>query len=163
MSTMGALGCSPFKTLGSLLRHRKAESVNVRRLMPIRGTNIAHSQRDATIRPAPGASFVHALVRFILHHPFSLFVSLCAVAGLVGLFSVLRTGFREIVMHRFRLLPILFLTIALAACGGDEDQGSGAPEKVIGAFNSAPVEFQYDLDSIDSPLSRRYHTGNYRG
>lgn len=49
------------------------------------------------------------------------------------------------------LPPIIFLTIALAACGGDEGEGSGAPEKVIGAFNSAPAEFQYDLDSIDSP------------
>jgi hypothetical protein len=36
-------------------------------------------------------------------------------------------GFREIATMR-RLLPILFLTTALAACGGDEDEGSGAPD-----------------------------------
>lgn len=41
-------------------------------------------------------------------------------------------GFREIVMRH--LPPIIFLTIALAACGGDEGEGSGAPEKVIGGL-----------------------------
>jgi len=50
-----------------------------------------------------------------------------------------------------RLLPILFLTTALAACGGDEDEGSGAPDAVVGAFNAAPSEFHYDLESNDSP------------
>lgn len=50
-----------------------------------------------------------------------------------------------------RLLPVIFFTIALAACGGNTDEGSGAPEKVVGAFNTAPLEFQYDLESSDSP------------
>jgi RHS repeat-associated protein len=54
------------------------------------------------------------------------------------------------------LLSIVFLTSMLAACGGDKDEGSGAPDAVTGAFNTAPAEFQYDLESNDSP---RFSTG----
>lgn len=51
----------------------------------------------------------------------------------------------------FRLFPALLISIVLAACGGDADEGSGAPDEVTGAFNTAPPEFHYDLEANDSP------------
>lgn len=49
-----------------------------------------------------------------------------------------------------------FLTFMLAACGGNKDDKSGAPDAVTGAFNDAPSEFRYDLVLNDSP---RFPTG----